>query len=654
LQESHIVHKSIMILFCCVLLSGIPVSPAVAWNASMHPVIAQYAFDMLPASMKASLQEYLETILSASRETDSARSSGNNGLNVPETIAARQGQRLEKVVALTQYLESLLSDDPRDWESIAYTMGLLSQNLSDLNDPLDGIDLTDSEAAKIRDQYESDVWEHHEEIPVQTRGATFRIDASVSAAQDAGRAAYYYRAVLDAYEQGAGFQDARGITAINVQRAVQAVSDVWQTAWAKTVPSGPSVVLHMNCSLLQPGDTLRLSLSALPGKQADTPADVYLMFYRHDGDIWFLGGDGSLGLLPVPLVTSWQVGSIGETDLMSMLLPKDAPTGDYGWCIVLVSAGADLMDAGNWLGDPAVLSFSIAPFSQIRLADLGNEGYLLAAWRPDREGISMLPLRRWDFLFLGNQKDDPKTPEDESATDGLIPGVFNHMLVYMGRDRWGTAYGVEMTTNLSFEGPFLRIVKLPEFERSASGSENVRLTVVTKDMDRYGARWALRLSAEKRATLESVGQSILEQIETDIQNGLPYQLEYKWSGDMKDKQIFLVDDGREGGATCVDYWLSTLEIYAGICIHGSRITAAELEDYFLHDPEGSKAKVPDALNPFPFSITVKTLLLLGFHPVDPSPHVFSCDGSEETGLPIPDRLVERSPDLIAINAENIR
>lgn len=620
----------------------------------MHPVIAQCAFDMLPASMKGALQEYLETILSASWETHAARGSGDNGSHLPETIVSREGQRLEKVVALIQYLESLLGDDPRDWESIAYTMGLLSQNLSDLNDPLDGIDPNNSETVAIQDQYESDVWAHHEEIPLETRGATFRLDASASAAQDAGRAAYSHRAILDAYEKGAGFQDARGITAIHVQRAVQAVSDVWQTAWARTVPSGPSIVLGMNRSLLEPGDTLRLSLSALPGKQSDTLADVYLMFYRNDGDIWFLGGDGSLGLQPVPLVTSWQVGSVGETELMSVLLPKDAPTGDYGWCAVLVSAGADLMDGGNWLGDPAVLSFSIEPFSQIHLADLGNEGYLLAARRPDREGVSMLLVRRWDFLFLGNQKDDPKTPEDESATDGLIPGVFNHMLVYVGRDRWGTAYGVEMTTNLSFEGPFLRIVKLPEFERPASGSENVRLTVVTKDIERYGARWALRLSDENHARLESAEQGVMEQIETDIQNGLPYQLEYKWSGDIKDKQIFLVDDGREGGATCVDYWLSMLELYAGICIHGSRISAAELEDYFLHDPEGSKAKVPDVLNPFPFSITVKTLLLLGFHPVDPSPHVFSCDGSEETGLPIPDRLVEGSPELVAIDAENIQ
>lgn len=481
-----------------------------------------------------------------------------------------------------------------------------------------------------------------------------RIDAFSSIFQDIGQANHYYRAILDAYETRRGFPDALGLTAINVQRSVQAVSDAWRTAWAKTVSSGPSVSLKMNHASLGPGDTVRLSLSIFQGKQTNISADIYLAFFRDSGELWFLRPDGKMGLEPVPAVSSWPVTNIGEAELMSLLISPDVPFGGYGWFMILVSPAKDLMDTRNWLGDPAILSFTVQQLPEIRLTELGNEGYLFSAQRPVMDGNSQFLLRQWDFLFFGDQQDDPETPEDESATDALIPGVFNHMFVYMGRDKWGAAYGVELTESLSFEGQFLRIVKLPEFERPASGSENIRLPIVTKDIERYSARWALRLTPEHIGKIAVAGSMVLQQIETDIRDGFPYQLEFKWSGDLKDKQIFLVDDGRDGGATCTDYWLSTLEMYADICIHGSRITAAELEDYFLYDPEGSKATIPDVLNPFPFPITVKALLGLGFYPVDPSPHLFSCDGSEETGLPIPDRLVEQSPDLIAIDAEDIQ
>lgn len=635
---------------CFLLCCSVAVPRAEAWHTLMHPEIAVRAFEALPEAMKEPLREHLAVVSWASMVPDVVLQDWEHHVWNVHGDAGTRGRGVEKVVQLTHSLEALLAAEPVDWAAAAYEMGLLAHYLADLNQPLH-TDAYAPEEAPIHGAHEVDAWVHGEELPLEPRGAVLRVDGFSSVLEDVVQANRYYRAVLAAYAEGRGFDDARGVTAINVQRAVEAVSDTWRTAWARAASPRPSVALKMNRSRLEPGDTMRLSVSALPGKVPVAAADVYLALYRDGGGLWFLGPEGALHGEPVPAAVSWPVAPVAETEWVSALVTPEVPLGEYAWIVVWVAPGGDPLDAGVWLGDPAVVFFTVAPLREVRLNELGNEVYLFPARGPEDAGISWLPLRRWDFLFFGGQGDDPRTAEDESATDRLIPGVYNHMLVYAGRDRTGTAYGMEMTVDLTFEGPFLRVVKLPEFQRPAPGSEAVRLPVVTKDIERYAARGALRPAPEHLAKLDFTGPRVLRQVENDIRNAFPYQLEFSWSGDLKDKRLFLVDDGRQGGAGCTDYWLATLETYGRVCIRGSRITAAELEDYFRSDPEGSLALVPDVLNPFPFDLTVGDVLDLGFNAVDPPPHRFLCDGSEEVGLPIPDRLLERSPDLVPIGPE---
>ncbi|MEF3169177.1 MAG: hypothetical protein K6360_07605 [Deltaproteobacteria bacterium] len=438
------------------------------------------------------------------------------------------------------------------------------------------------------------------------------------------------------------------MTAINLQRAVDATANAWRTAWAAAVSQGPTIGLRVNAAGLEPGATFRLFVSVLPGHGQDMEADVYLALWQDGSGFLFLAPDGAFRPQAAPAISAWQVRALEETECLAGLVPPQAPPGRYAWCAAFVRPGGDPLDPDSWLGDPAVVPSTVRPLSLVRVADLSDEVYLLPAGRPGDESVSLLPLRQWDFLFLGGLTDNPATAEDEGGTDPLIPGAFNHLMLYMGRDRSGTAYGLEMTTNLSFDDPYLRIVRLPELERAPAGSENLRLPLMTKDVQAYENRWAKRLLPGHRDRLGSVGPTVLEQFQRDMENGFPYDLEFRWSGNLEDKRIFLVDDGRENGGSCTDYWLSLLEDFGGICVRGSRISAAELEDYFLNDPEGSRAVVPDTLNPFSFSLTVKDVIGLGFHAIDPPPHRFSCDGSQETGLPIPDRIMTKSPDLMDI------
>ncbi len=614
----------------------------------MHPMIAQRAFETLPESMKAELMPHVPAILWGSTVPDLLWQDWENHVWDVHGGPVAQGRGPEKVAELMDFLTKMLAETPRDAGKIAFHMGILSHYISDLNQPLHTDDYALAEAW-VHEIYEEDAWIREEEIPIEFRGFSLYPDPYSSARSDAERANHYYEAIIRAYTEGNGFESARGVTAISLQRAVEDTANAWITAWAAAVSKGPTIGLRVNAATLEPGATFRLSVSVLPGQGEDMEADVHLALWQEGFGFLFLAPDGTFRPQAAPAISAWRVGALEETECLSGLVPPEAPPGRYAWCAAFVRPGGDPLNPDTWLGDPAVVPFTVRPLSLVRVTDLSDEVYLLPGRRPGDGSVSLLPVRQWDFLFLGGLTDDPTTAEDERETDPLIPGAFNHLMLYMGRDRSGTAYGLEMTTNISFDAPYLRIVRLPELEGvPAAGSENLRLPLMTKDIQAYENRWAKRLLPVHRDRLGSVGPTVLEQFQMDMENGFPYDLEIRWSGNLDDKRIFLVDDGRENGGSCTDYWLSLLEDFGGICLRGSRISAAELEDYFLNDPEGTRALVPDGLNPFPFPLTVKDVINLGFHAIDPAPHRFSCDGSQETGLPIPDRLMVQSPDLVEI------
>ena len=56
-------------------------------------------------------------------------------------------------------------------------------------------------------------------------------------------------------------------------------------------------------------------------------------------------------------------------------------------------------------------------------------------------------------------------------------------------------------------------------------------------------------------------------------------------------------------------------------------------------------------DPFPFPYSVASLFgEMGFTLVDPPPHLFRCDNSQETGVAVPDRLFD-SPQLEEISPD---
>jgi hypothetical protein len=606
-----------------------------AWEPTTRSFIADEAFLALPKEFQEGLLPFKEEIkLSAAIE----------GLNA-NTRQKSAWVRFWNMTFLMISVNTKLTTQPTDWKAVAYDMGLLCNYIAELNDPLNG-NASSTVDNGIHDQYDADVSAHVADISFSLNGVSFDQFPLSKALNSSAQAGWYYRTIIDAYTVGAGFDDAKGVAAINLNRAAQDVVDIWSTICQEAVSVAPSLGLRINTSKIIPGDAHHLYLSALAGKSRGIAADLYIALYHNQLGMLYLGEDGKFNTEPTPFRTNWSIEPVSNQEIFSSLIGTDFPQGRYDWYAVLTKSGANLFSSESWLSAPAHVSFEVAPFALVQLTQLTNETYLFSAHQPNALEDVLLPLRRWDIMFFGH---------DESQPFYLIPGKFSHIAIYLGRDRSGVPYGAEMTIDFDdFQISNLRILRLPEFMDVINGSSQVHLPLVTINPVSYGNRWAKRLDPHDLARVVEAENSILWQVQTDIENKFPYQLEISWSGKLTDKQIFLVDDGRAGGATCTDYWLTLFEDYANVCIHGSRMTAGELEDYFLYDPYGMLAQIPDKYNPFfPLHVTVGDILKLGFYAVNPLPHVFPCDETSETGLPIPNQLMDNSPELFDIDPVQI-
>ncbi len=248
-------------------------------------------------------------------------------------------------------------------------------------------------------------------------------------------------------------------------------------------------------------------------------------------------------------------------------------------------------------------------------------------------------LQPFDFIFTGGFPDDPATQEDEAAINLAIPGDFTHLIMYLGRLADGTPVGAEMTTTQAEKQFSIRMIRLLETVDDPFDSSDYDLPLVTVNTQKYKQVDARRLNSGDLDKLMSHSHEIYHRVKEDIYDSLDYQYQFFWSGDLKDKNIYLVDDGLAGGAACTDYWLALFEETAGICIKGARMDRAGFMDYYTSDPVGRTVTIPEFLNPFPFAVHVETLLnSFGFTVINPDPHIFLCDHSRETGVAIPDRL----------------
>lgn len=258
-------------------------------------------------------------------------------------------------------------------------------------------------------------------------------------------------------------------------------------------------------------------------------------------------------------------------------------------------------------------------------------------------------IQPFDFIFVGGFPDDPLTEEDESSITRAIPGEFSHTIIYLGRLPDGTPLGAEMTTTLEEKEYSMRLIKLPEVIDENFDSSAYDLPLVTVNIYKYKNVNAKRLKSDYLQHVLNNKYEIYSRVLSDIYESYPYQFQFYWSGNLDDKNIYLIDDGLKNGAACTDYWLLMYEELSGICIKGSRMGSDELIDYFTNDPIGSTIKVPDSFNPFNFDVYIKNIVgLLGFNVVNPEPHIFSCDNFQETGITTPSKLYY-SIDLQTIN-----
>lgn len=243
------------------------------------------------------------------------------------------------------------------------------------------------------------------------------------------------------------------------------------------------------------------------------------------------------------------------------------------------------------------------------------------------------PIRKWDVIFTGGS-----TPGSDSVSMVAlaIPGAYDHMLVYLGKDARGYAYAAEMYPDSLKSGGDLRMLSLgQDYGENIHPSGAHTFSTNTH----YEAR---RFSEAARQAILARNQDLVRQITEDLLGNFPYQFEYRHSGSILDHVVYLVDDGRAGGTGCADYWTTLFEEVAGLCFYQSRMSAAGIRDYFLYDPEGSQVQIPAELNSFGFDMYVRELFQLGFYLVEDQPHQFRCGGNPESGLVLPSLMFQSS------------
>lgn len=281
-----------------------------------------------------------------------------------------------------------------------------------------------------------------------------------------------------------------------------------------------------------------------------------------------------------------------------------------------------------------------------QLESINDAIYYFPANEKEGDDTVYLPLKRWDIIFTGAIKPSSENSE-KTALDALIPGYYNHLMIYIGKDSDGYAYAFEIN---------VKNIDLIESKLIVDGA--AELIAISKDygkaphssgghvIDRnfYLVRWAKTFNDDVRDKLLEKDNALVKQLKQHLSEKFPYQLEFKtapFPQILINKKVSLVDDGLNNGAGCGDYLSTVLEEIAGICLYNVRISAEELVDYYSLDQIGHEAYIPSRLNPLGTgSIYVHDLLNLGYYIEEDEPHIFSCNNTSESGVVIPSKIYD--------------
>jgi hypothetical protein len=292
---------------------------------------------------------------------------------------------------------------------------------------------------------------------------------------------------------------------------------------------------------------------------------------------------------------------------------------------------------------------------QNRIDLLKDKPYYFPANLPNDEQIAYLPLKRFDLIFVGHNNTDT-TDNMTRIVSGLIPGLYTHTLMYIGKDSEGYAYAVEMNGNknidlhvgalgIHMKGRLFVYCLGSDYSKGCPRDEYFR------GIETYDYMWPKRLSPDLRQKLLAHEQELVSTIKDDLINDFPFQIPL--SLNTIDKNITLINDGRVNGADCTSYITSLFEKVASVCMDEVTLHADTFVDYFFYDPKGKKAYFPAEYNPFANEdILVSDFLLkYGYDIVDGVPRRTKCpDKRMESGTPTPQKLFD-SPSMVEIEAD---
>lgn len=322
----------------------------------------------------------------------------------------------------------------------------------------------------------------------------------------------------------------------------------------------------------------------------------------------------------------------------------------WGLCIctaLILSACQESSGVPQRLADSAVTQYEISTNHEVQL--LTNSVYHFPAIDPAARTTTFQALERFDLIFAGHDLDDNSDSEQLSLAS-IIPGTYTHMLAYIGKDSQGFAYGVEMNSTADQSYSFgLGGLKMDgRLYIYCLGSDyGIRECPVDDHhygLETYDYRWARKLQPELKASLMAHEVELLNTIRQDLVNGYPFQLPFRVGYEtLVTGVVQSIDDGRVYGGDCAAYLLSLFEEVANVCLDDARMSAADIQAYFLYDPVGQQAVLPARYNVFTNDdedLLVSDLLTVhGYSLIDNLPRKSACpDERTLTGMPLPDRI----------------
>ncbi len=291
---------------------------------------------------------------------------------------------------------------------------------------------------------------------------------------------------------------------------------------------------------------------------------------------------------------------------------------------------------------------------------LQDDIYYFPSKNTDDNTTHYQPLRRFDIIFTGHDIDDASGAANTSTLARAIPGKYTHLFSYIGKDSEGFAYAVEMNTDenqshtvgldgLKVGGQLYVYCIGSDFGLKACPKEEYHYGLET-----YDYMWAKSVKSELKEQLRSHEEQLMATIKDDLQRAYPFRLPFELGLEVFiTKTIKIADDSDQQGADCTSYFTSLFEEVAGVCLEDIRLDASSLESYYLYDPLGQDAIIPEKYNIFtqegdlPFA---ELLSDLGYSRQDNQPRQTSCqDAQIVMGIPTPDRLFA-SPSLIDIES----